>query len=97
MTAISFRQAQPHFGFPRPSAPKFTARAARFLPTAAIVTTAAATYYCTYILLQQQYKSTVIQHNQALQSLRELGDRETKASIEHDEKTRQETLWWTAF
>ncbi|KAM0228448.1 hypothetical protein ACHAP5_011943 [Fusarium lateritium] len=96
MTAISFRP-QPNFGFPRPSAPKFTVRAARLLPTAAIVTTAAATYYYTYILLQQEYKSTVLQHNQALQSLKELGDQETKASADHDEKTRQETLWWTAF
>ncbi|KAH7242087.1 hypothetical protein BKA59DRAFT_513600 [Fusarium tricinctum] len=96
MTAIQFRP-QSHFGFPRPSAPKFTARAARILPTAALVTTAAATYYCTYILLQQQYKSTVTQHNQALQSLKELGDRETKASIDQDEKTMRETLWWTAF
>lgn len=47
MTAIQFRP-QSHFGFPRPSAPKFTARAGRTLPTAALVTTAAGK--CTHYL-----------------------------------------------
>ncbi|KAF5657122.1 GNAT family acetyltransferase [Fusarium heterosporum] len=42
MTAISSHSNVPRLSFPRQSAPRFTARAARSLPTVAIVTTAAA-------------------------------------------------------
>ncbi|KAF4960425.1 hypothetical protein FSARC_10485 [Fusarium sarcochroum] len=97
MTTNSCGSALPRFDFPKPSAPKFTARAARSLPTAAIMATAAATYYATYFVLKQQYTSTTNQHNQAVQSLKDLKDRENNTQIRSDEMARQETLWWTAF
>ncbi|KPA35941.1 hypothetical protein FLAG1_11322, partial [Fusarium langsethiae] len=93
MTTNSFGSALPRFDFHQPPAPRFTARLARSLPTAALVTTAVATYCLTYYVLRQQYTTAKAQHNRAIETLNEMKERENKT----DEWVKNEALWWTAF
>ncbi|CAG1962398.1 unnamed protein product [Fusarium graminearum] len=93
MTTNSFGSALPRFDFHQPPAPRFTARLARSLPTAALVTTAAATYCLTYYVLRQQYTMAKAQHNRAVETLNEMKERGDKT----DEWVKNDALWWTAF
>ncbi|CAG1959073.1 hypothetical protein SNK03_010628 [Fusarium graminearum] len=93
MTTNSFGSALPRFDFHQPPAPRFTARLARSLPTAALVTTAAATYCLTYYVLRQQYTMAKAQHNRAVETLNEMKERGNKT----DEWVKNDALWWTAF
>ncbi|KAH7182404.1 uncharacterized protein B0J16DRAFT_343653 [Fusarium flagelliforme] len=93
MTTNSCGSALPRFDFPKPAAPRITARAAKSLPTAALVATAAATYYMTYYMMRQQYTYAKAQHERAVESLNEIKERGNRT----DEWVKSETLWWTAF
>ncbi|KAJ4247471.1 hypothetical protein NW762_013146 [Fusarium torreyae] len=91
MTTNSFGGALPRFDFPPQPAPpaSFTARAARFFPRAAIVTTAAAACYYAYVYVPNQqstpaiaYPATTLQHNQTVQATRPWGDRGPSAQLD---------------
>ncbi|KAF4962503.1 hypothetical protein FSARC_9426 [Fusarium sarcochroum] len=97
MTTNSFGGALPRFDFPQQPAPpaRFTARAARFFPSAAIVTTAAAACYYAYVYVPNQqstpavtYSAVRLQHNQTPPSTRPWGDRSPNAQLDHEGKIK---------
>ncbi|KAF5024157.1 hypothetical protein F66182_3792 [Fusarium sp. NRRL 66182] len=91
MTTNSFGSALPRFDFPQqPVAPtRLTARAARFFPSAAIVTTVAAACYYSYVYVPNQQPSpATLQHNQPLQGARQWSEPASNARLRFEGKLR---------